>query len=55
MKKIPLPTQTQCPKSWGYVDFKMPANENAQPKFELGIFGIIQNVFQGDYTTKQKN
>ena len=42
--------------SWGYVDFKMPANENAltQPKFELGICGIIQDVFQGDYTTKQK-
>ena len=36
--------------------FKMAANENAltQPKFELGITGIIQNVFQGDYTTKQK-
>ena len=34
----------------------MPANENAltQPKFELGIYGIIQDVFQGDYTTKQK-
>ena len=34
----------------------MPANENAltQPKFELGICGIIQDVFQGDYTTKQK-
>ena len=25
-----------------------------QPKFELGICGIIQNVFQGDKTTKQK-
>ena len=51
-----LPTHTQCPKSWGYVDFKMPANENAltQPKFEIGICGIIQDVFQGDYTTKQK-
>ena len=36
--------------SLGYVDFKMEANENAitQPKFELGITGIIQNVFQGD-------
>ena len=47
---------TQRPKSWGYVDFKMAANENAltQPKFELGICGIIQDVFQGDYTTKQK-
>ena len=34
----------------------MAANENAltQPKFELGITGIIQNVFQGDKTTKQK-
>ena len=34
----------------------MAANENAltQPKFELGICGIIQDVFQGDYTTKQK-
>ena len=34
----------------------MPANENAltQPKFELGICGIIQNLFQGDYTTIQK-
>ena len=25
-----------------------------QPKFELGICGIIQDVFQGNYTTKQK-
>ena len=50
------PPHTQCPKSWGYVDFKMPTNENAltQPKFELGICGIIQYVFQGDYTTKPK-
>ena len=34
----------------------MAANENAltQPTFELGISGIIHNVFQGDYTTKQK-
>ena len=33
----------------------MAANENAltQPKFELGISGIIHNVFQGDQTTKQ--
>ena len=33
----------------------MAANENAltQPKFELGITGIIHNLFQGDYTTKQ--
>ena len=33
-----------------YVDFKMAANENAltQPKYELGICSIIQNVFQGD-------
>ena len=36
--------------SWGFVDFKMAANEIAltQPKFELGITGIIHNVFQGD-------
>ena len=34
----------------------MPANENAttQPKFALEICGIIQDVFQGDYTTEQK-
>ena len=34
----------------------MAANENGltQPKFELGIFGIIQNVFQRAYTTKQR-
>ena len=34
----------------------MAAYENAltQPKFELCICGIIQNMFQGDYTTKQK-
>ena len=34
----------------------MPANENAltQLKFYIGICGIIQDVFQGDYTTKQK-
>ena len=34
----------------------MAANENAliQPKFELGMNGIIQDVFQGDWTTKQK-
>ena len=38
-----------------FVEFKMPTNENAltQPNFELGICGIIQDVFQGDYTTKQ--
>ena len=32
------------------MDFKMAANENAitQPKIELGITGIIHNVFQGD-------
>ena len=37
------------------MDFNITANENAltQPKFELGICGIIHNVFQGDYTTKQ--
>ena len=56
MTPHPPQTYTQWPKSWGYVGFKMAANENAltQPKFELGICGIIQNVFQGDYTTKQK-
>ena len=34
----------------GFVDFKMTAIENAltQPKFDLGICGIIQYVFQGD-------
>ena len=34
----------------------MAANENAptQPTFELGISGIIHNVFQGDKTTKHK-
>ena len=39
----------------GFVDFKMAANEEAltQPKFELGITGIIENLFQGDKTTKQ--
>ena len=33
--------------TWGFVDFKMAANENAltQPKFELGITGIIHNLF----------
>ena len=33
----------------------MAANENAltHPKFELGISGIIHNVFQGDWNTKQ--
>ena len=43
-------THTKWTKSWGYVDFKMAANENAltQPKFDLGICGIIQNLFQGD-------
>ena len=36
-------------KKFAY-DFKMAAIENAltQPKFELGICGIIQNVFQDD-------
>ena len=40
-----------------YVDFKMADSEIAltQPKFKLGITSIIQNVFQGDYTTKQKH
>ena len=38
------------------ADFQIAANENAliQPKFELGINGIIQNVFQGDKTTTTK-
>ena len=38
------------------MDFKMAANENAltQLKFKLGITGIIQNVFQGVYTKRQK-
>ena len=38
------------------MDLKIAADENAvtQPKFELGIFGIIQNVFNGDKTKKQK-
>ena len=51
-----LPNFNPTPKLWGYVDFKMAANENAltQPKCEPGINGIIQNVFQGDKTTKQK-
>ena len=46
----PHTQRTQRPKSWGYVDLKMTANENAltQPKFDLRIFGIIQNVFQGN-------
>ena len=50
MTPPPANTHTKWPKSWGYVDFKMAANENAltQPKFDLGICGIIQNVFQGD-------
>ena len=45
----PPNTHTKWPKSLGYVDFKMAANENVltQPKFDLGICGIIQNVFQG--------
>ena len=45
----PLP-RTLWPKSWSYVDFKMAT----QPKFELGICGIIQNVFQDDKTIEQK-
>ena len=41
---------TQWPKSWVYVGFKMAANKIALThlQFELGICGIIQNVFQGD-------
>ena len=49
-------THTHWAKSWGNMYLKMAANENAltQQKFELGICGIIQDVFQGHYTTKQK-
>ena len=49
-------SHTLWTKSWSYVDFNMAPNEYAltQPKFELGICAIIQNVFQGDKTTKQK-
>ena len=53
---LPSPqTHTKWAKLRGFVDFKMAANENAltQPKFELGIYGIIHNVFQADQTTKQ--
>ena len=45
-------THTHWPKSWGYVDFNMAANENAltQPKFELLYFwwylGISQNLIE---------
>ena len=48
-------SHTWWAKSSGFGDFKIAANENAltQPKFELGITGIIQKVFQGDETTKQ--
>ena len=48
--KICLPNYDPLPHSWGFVDFKMAANENAltQPKFELEISGIIHNAFQGD-------
>ena len=37
-------------QNYGVMGFKMAAYENAltQPNFELGINGIIQNVFQGD-------
>ena len=45
------PTHTHAHRDQNYgVDFKMAANENAltQPKFELGITVVIQNVFQGD-------
>ena len=56
MKKNHTHTRTKWVKSWAFVDFQMAANENAltQPRFELGITGIIQNVFQGDKTKTQK-
>ena len=43
-------THTYWAKSSVYRDFKMASNENAltQTKCEIGITGIIQNVFQGD-------
>ena len=57
----PTPTNTHSDQNHGVmwlqnVASKFATNENAltQPKFEIGITGIIQNVFQGDYTTKQK-
>ena len=39
----------------GFRGLQDGANENAltQPKFVLGITVIMQNVFQGDKTTKQ--
>ena len=42
MKKINQFVLPQLAKYWGYVYFKIAANENAltQPKFELGITGI---------------
>ena len=54
--QIMTPPPTQWAKSWGYVDFKMAANDNAlnQQKLELVITGIIQNVFQANYTTNKK-
>ena len=50
LTKLRTPHTQKVTKSWGYVELKMAANENAltQPKFGLGISGIIQNVFQGD-------
>ena len=39
------------PNYWvTWTQFKMAANKNAltRPKFELGITGIMHNVFQGD-------
>ena len=44
----PSPPNTLWAKSWGFLDFEMATNENVltQPKFELGITGIIQIVFQ---------
>ena len=50
MTPPPLHTHTYRQKSWGYMDFKMAIKENAltQPKFELEICAVIQNVFQGN-------
>ena len=46
------PTQNKIKILWGFVDFKMAANENALT--QLGITGIIQNVTgRLDHKTKQ--